>query len=135
MTSTITNPTGLHDPTRFGYSHVATVPAGSELVLVAGQYGSDGSGQTTSPDFADQVARSFVNLGTALEAAGVGYADVVQIRTYIVDHSLARLDVLLAAVRGIWGDRPPTQTLVGVAALALPDMLFEVEAVAVRRYS
>lgn len=133
MAITITNPTGLHDPTRFGYSHVAAVPAGSELVFVAGQYGSDASGQTTSPDFGAQVARSFVNLGTALQAAGVGYGDVVQIRTYIVDHSPEKLDMLLAAVRGIWGDRPPTQTLVGVAALALSDMLFEVEAVAVRR--
>ena len=33
----------------------------------------------------------------------------------------------------IWGSRPPTQTLTGVAALALPAMLFEVDAIAVRR--
>ncbi|MFI6580891.1 hypothetical protein [Embleya sp. NPDC050493] len=32
----------------------------------------------------------------------------------------------------IWGDQPPAQTLLGVAAPALPDMLFEVDALAVR---
>lgn len=132
MSPTIVNPEGLHDPTGFGYSHTAHVPTGSELVFVAGQYGSDASGATASADFAAQVERSFANLRTALEAAGLGYGDVVQIRTYIVDHDPEKLEVLVAAVCRIWGDNPPTQTLLGVAALALPDMQFEVDAVAVR---
>ena len=37
MSHTIVNPAGLHDPVPFGYSHTATIPAGTELVLVAGQ--------------------------------------------------------------------------------------------------
>lgn len=44
----------------------------------------------------------------------------------------SELDILLATLRRIWGDQPPAQTLLGVAALALPDMLFEVDAVATR---
>jgi enamine deaminase RidA (YjgF/YER057c/UK114 family) len=128
----ITNPPDLHDPTGFGYSHVVTVPAGSELVVVAGQYDSDDEGHTTSTDFATQVDQAFANVGVALRAAGLDYHDVVNLRTYIVDHDHSKLEALLAAIRRIWGDRPPTQTLLGVAALALPEMLFEVDAVAVR---
>lgn len=129
-TATIVNPPDLHDPTAFGYSHLATVPAGSALVLVAGQYGSDSSGHVVSADFADQVERAFANLAVALAAAGLDFGDVVQLRTFVVDHDRVKLEVLLAKIRWIWGDHPPTQTLLGVAALALPDMQFEVDAVA-----
>ena len=132
-TPEVTNPADLHDPTAFGYSHVVSLPGTRELVFIAGQYGSDGRGHTTSTDFATQVEQSFENLGTALRAVGLGYGDVVRIGTYIVDHDPQKLEILVAAVRRIWGDRPPAQTLVGLAALALPDMLFEVDAVATRR--
>ena len=74
--------------------------------------------------------QSFTNLGTALRAAGLGYEHVVRLGTYIVEHDSEKLEILLAAIRRIWGDRPPAQTLIGVASLALPDMLFEVDAVA-----
>ncbi|WP_431957531.1 RidA family protein [Nocardia lijiangensis] len=130
MTIEISNPAELHDPTGFGYSHVARVSG--ELVLIAGQYDSDAEGHTTTADFAGQVDRAFANLGIALRSAGLDYADVAQLRTFIVEHDLDKLTVLGKKIAEIWGERPPTQTLLGVAALALPDMLFEVDAVAVR---
>ncbi|WP_030144546.1 RidA family protein [Glycomyces sp. NRRL B-16210] len=130
MPVTITNPAELHDPTGFGYSHVARVSG--ELVLVAGQYDSDAEGRTTSGDFAAQVDNAFANLGKALHSAGLDYADVAQLRTFVVDHDMEKLEILGEAIARIWGDRPPVQTLLGVAALALPDMRFEVDAVAVR---
>ncbi|MFF2087271.1 RidA family protein [Nocardia sp. NPDC058176] len=129
MTVDISNPAELHDPTGFGYSHVARVSG--ELVLIAGQYDSDAEGHTTTEDFAGQVARAFENLGTALRSAGLGYADVAQLRTFIVDHDLDKLTVLGTKIAEIWGDKPPAQTLLGVASLALPGMKFEVDAVAV----
>ncbi|QFG24094.1 RidA family protein [Actinomadura sp. WMMB 499] len=129
MSHDIINPATLHDPTGFGYSHVARTPGG--LVFIAGQYASDPQGNVTSDDFAEQVDRSLANLGTALAAADLGYADVVQLRTHIVDHDTDKLAVLSTRIERIWGTRPPTQTLTGVAALALPGMLFEVDAIAV----
>ncbi|PXX61460.1 enamine deaminase RidA (YjgF/YER057c/UK114 family) [Nocardia tenerifensis] len=126
----ISNPVGLHDPTGFGYSHVARVSG--ELVLVAGQYDSDGEGHTTSDDFAVQVDNAFANLGIALGSVGLGFAEVAQLRTFVVGHDLDKLAVIGKKIAEIWGERPPVQTLVGVAALALPGMLFEVDAVAVR---
>jgi enamine deaminase RidA (YjgF/YER057c/UK114 family) len=128
MSSVIINPDSLHDPVGFGYSHIAR--ATGELVLVAGQYASGPDGQVVAEDFAEQVRVSFANLGKALAAAGRDYGDVVQLRTYIVDHDTDKLKILAEAVREIWGDLPPTQTLVGVAALALPEMRFEVDAIA-----
>jgi len=56
---------------------------------------------------------------------------VVQLRTFIVDHDADKLAALLTVIREVWGDRPPTQTLAGVASLAFPEMLFEVDALAV----
>jgi enamine deaminase RidA (YjgF/YER057c/UK114 family) len=129
MSHTLTNPAGLHDPTGFGYSHFATAP---DLVFVAGQYASGADGSVPSADFAEQVELSFANLGTALAAAGLGYEHVARLGTYIVDHDEAKLEALVKVISRIWGERPPAQTLIGVARLALPDMMFEVDAVAVR---
>lgn len=126
----ISNPAELHDPTGFGYSHVARVSG--ELVLIAGQYDSDGEGHATSDDFAVQVDNAFTNLGIALRSVDLDYADVAQLRTFIVDHNLDKLTIIGKKIAEIWGERPPVQTLNGVAALALPGMLFEVDAVAVR---
>ncbi|MEU2036900.1 RidA family protein [Nocardia amamiensis] len=130
MAIEISNPAGLHDPTGFGYSHVAT--ARGELVFIAGQYDSDAEGHTTSTDFAAQVDNAFANLGIALRSVGLDFTDVAQLRTHIVEHDLEKLAVLGKKIAAIWGDKPPAQTLTGVAALALPGMLFEVDAVAVR---
>lgn len=132
MTHTVLNPAGLHDPIPFGYSHTARIPAGTELVLVAGQYGSGPDGSVVAGGFAEQVRQAFANLGTALGAHGLGLGDVVQLRTYVVDLDLPRLGAIGEAVRSGCGATPPAQTVIGVAGLALPDILFEVEAVAAR---
>ncbi len=132
MSHAIVNPDGLHDPVPFGYSHTATIPAGSELVLVSGQYGSGPDGAVVSPDFAEQVQQAFRNLGVALAAHGLDLGHVVQLRTYVVSPDFDKLGAIAQAVRGGCGDNPPTQTVIGVASLAMPDILFEVEAVAAR---
>ena len=131
MTS-ILNPDDLHDPTALGYSHTVTVPAGSALVLVAGQYASDETGGVSAPAFAPQVEQSLDRLATALAAHDLSLTDVVSLRTYVVGLDGPRLGALGQAVGRIWGDRPPAHTVLGVAALALPEMLVELEAVAAR---
>ena len=132
MSPSIVNPAELHDPVPFGYSHTATLPAGTELVLVAGQYGSGPDGAVVSPDFAGQVRQAFHNLGAALAAHGLDLRHVVQLRTYVVGIDEGKLGAIAQAVQDGCGANPPTQTVVGVAGLAMPDILFEVEAVAAR---
>ncbi|MFC7017957.1 RidA family protein [Streptomyces viridiviolaceus] len=127
---TITNPAGLHDPVPFGYSHAVSAPG--ELVFIGGQYASDDTGAAVPADFATQVDLAFDRLRLALEAVGLGYEHVVRLGTFVVDHDLGKLEILGKALHARFGDRLPAQTLSGVASLALPDMLFEVDAVAVR---
>ncbi|MFF2022790.1 RidA family protein [Streptomyces sp. NPDC058171] len=130
-TRTITNPSGLHDPTSFGYSHAVSAPG--EPVFISGQYASDANGQVVPGDFAAQVELALANLHTALAGVGLGFEHVVRLGSYIVDHDLEKLTVLGKTLAGAWGDRLPAQTLSGVASLALPGMLFEIDAVAVRQ--
>ncbi|MFI6575329.1 RidA family protein [Nocardiopsis sp. NPDC050513] len=130
MSHTLSNPEGLHDPVPFGYSHLAETSG--ELVVVAGQYASDEEGGVAVEDFAAQVELAFAHLGRALRAAGLEYRHVVRLGTYIVDHDTEKLAILGERVNALWEGRPPAQTLLGVAGLALPGMLFEVDALAVR---
>ncbi|MGW1210895.1 RidA family protein [Streptomyces sp. NPDC002499] len=127
---TITNPPALHDPTPFGYSHAVSAPG--ELVFIAGQYASDATGSPVPGDFAAQVDVAFERLRSALAGVGLGFEHVVRLGTFIVDHDVTKLEILGKALHTHFGDRLPAQTLSGVASLALPGMLFEVDAVAVR---
>lgn len=130
MPREIINPPELHDPRPFGYSHI--VSARGELVFIAGQVGIDADAQTVSDEFEGQAKRAFENLGTALKAADLDWENVVEIKTHIVDHGPEKLDVLRDLALKYWGDEAPVQTMLGVAALGAPHLLFEVDAVAVR---
>src|SRR5687767_15159803 len=74
------NPEGMRAPGGT-YSHLALVPAGAKLIVVAGQVGMgpDGAGG----DFEDQCAQAFANVGAALQAAGAGWSDVIQTMTFL----------------------------------------------------
>lgn len=132
MSHSIVNPAELHDSTTFGYSHTVGIPAGSDLVLVAGQYASGPHGEVISDVFAEQVQQTFRNVEIALAAHGLDLGHVIQLRTYVVGLDFDKLGAIGQAVGRIWGGLPPTHTVIGVAGLALPDIAFEVEAVAVR---
>ena len=81
--------------------------------------------------FAGQAQQAYRNLGLALEAAGATPADVTKLTTYVVGYSPLLLPDLGAARRALFGDSLPASTLVGVAHLARPELLIEVEAIAV----
>lgn len=66
---------------------------------------------------------------------GLALSDVVQLRTYVVSPDFDKLGTIGRTVAAGSGGSLPTHTVIGVAALATPQILFEVEAVAVRRWS
>ena len=66
-----------------------------------------------------------------MEAAGASAADIVRLRTYVVDHEPSKLGVVLQEVGAFYGEAMPApNTFIGVQALALPDFLVEIEAIA-----
>ena len=124
------NPPGLSKPT--GYTHVV-LAADGRTVYIAGQVAYDSTGTLVGPgDFRAQAERVFANLRIALASAGATFSDVVKMTTYITN--IANV-ATLREIRGKHLDpaRPPANTLVGVATLARPEFLLEIEAVAVLR--
>jgi enamine deaminase RidA (YjgF/YER057c/UK114 family) len=127
-TPTIFNPAHLHDPTPNGYSTAVIAPSSGRLVFVSGQGGQDSTGGL-SPDFGEQVAQAYANLGAVLDALGAKPEQVLKLTVFVVDHDMAKLGVLTENVTRMFGATLPAQTLVPVPKLAIDPMLFEVEAV------
>ena len=122
------NPATLVRPN--GYTHVVVAPDG-RTVYVAGQVAFDSTGQLIGAgDFQAQADRVYQNLGRALAAVGGSLQDVVKTTTYITD--LRNLPALRdVRARYSRSGSPPANTLLVVAGLARPELMIEVEAVAV----
>ncbi|WP_209834737.1 RidA family protein [Ruegeria sp. HKCCE3926] len=124
----IVNPGHLHDPSPNGYSTAVVTPGAGRLAFVSGQGGQDQTG-ALSPDFGAQVEQAYTNLKAVIHALGAQCDQVVKLTVYVVDHDLSKLGLLTDAVKRVFGDTLPAQTLVPVPKLAIEPMLFEVEAV------
>jgi len=127
------NPDGLPKPDVYRQVAVAT---GSRTVYVAGQVARDADGTPVAPgDLAGQVEQAYRNVATALAAVGGSFDDVVKLTVYVVDWTPERMAALgegvFRVVEALGVDLAKPITLIGVAALAEPDLLVEVEAVAV----
>ncbi len=125
---TIVNPQNLFDPTPNGYSTAVIVPNQTRLAYISGQGGQDATG-ALSPDFAVQVKQAYANLRAALDGLGARPDQVAKLTIFVVDHDMGKLEALTRAVKDMFGDTLPAQTLVPVPKLAIDPMLFEVEAV------
>lgn len=117
------------------YSHGMTAPVG-ELVVVAGQVGLDRAGKLVGPgDVAAQTKQAFENVKTVLSAAGCGLGDVIRLQTFLTHASdierfmQARNEVF---PRHFPGGVYPPNTLLIVSRLVKPDLLVEIEAMAVK---
>ena len=126
------NPDGLPKPEMYSQVAVAT---GSRLVLLAGQVARDADGSPVGPgDLAAQTEQAFRNVATALAAVGGSFADVAKLTVYVVDWSPDKMAAFgegamrVAVDLGIDPIKPIT--LLGVSALGEPDLLVEIEAIA-----
>jgi reactive intermediate/imine deaminase len=111
-----------------GFSHA--VRAGG-LIFVSGQVPLDETGAVVgSGDVAAQTRQVFRNLGAVLDAAGATFADVVKLTFFVRDIGAIGA---IRAIRDEFVDTadPPASSLVEVSRLFMPELLIEVEAVAV----
>jgi 2-iminobutanoate/2-iminopropanoate deaminase len=117
-------PEGVAPPNGNAYSHA--VSAGG-VVYAAGQIGVDVSGEIAD-GFEAQARRAFENLKIVLAAADAQLSDIVKVTVLLVD-----LDDLRAyrGVREEYLPHRPAGTLLVAKSLAMPELLFEVDAIAV----
>jgi enamine deaminase RidA (YjgF/YER057c/UK114 family) len=123
------NPTTLYDSLRFGFSH-ATLQEGGRMVHLAGQVAWNKEGDVVGRgDLAAQTRQALENLRLVLAGVGAGPANIVRLRTYVVNHMPDKLGPILGEIGAFYGDAVPApNTFIGVQALALPDFLIEIEA-------
>ena len=127
------NPDALPKPEHYRQVAVAT---GTRTVYLAGQVARTADGEPVGVgDLAAQVEQAYLNVAAGVAAAGGSFDDVAKLTLYVVDWSEEKLPALgegvgrVAARLGVDPIKPVT--LIGVAGLGEPDLLVEVEAVAV----
>jgi enamine deaminase RidA (YjgF/YER057c/UK114 family) len=132
MRSEKINPSDLYDSVGYGFSHAARQRGGS-LLHLAGQVAWDKAGKLVGAgDLAAQTRQALANIRSVLAAAGASPADVLRLRTYVVNHSPEKLGPVLAEIAQFYGTAlPAPNTFIGVNTLALPEFLVEIEATAV----
>jgi enamine deaminase RidA (YjgF/YER057c/UK114 family) len=130
MTLQLIDPADL--PAQASYTQVV-VATGTTMVFIAGQEPEDLHGNSVAPgDLAAQARQVYANLGRALTAAGARPDQVAKITIYVVDYQPGYLPVIEQARVELFGDHKPADTLIGVARLARPEFLIEVDAIAVK---
>jgi len=122
-------------PTFGMYSHGMVAPGG-ELVVVAGQVAADRAGTLVGPgDVVAQTRQAFENVRAVLEAAGSGMHQIVRFQTFLT-HA-ADIEGFMQARKEVFpgyfpdGVYPPNTILV-VSRLVQPELLVEIEAMAIK---
>ena len=116
---------------QLGYNQAEIVEGATRYLVCAGQTSVDAHGAPQHPgDMRSQIALALDNLETVVGAAGMTLADIIRLNVFTtdVDEAMRHLDVLGGRLGPI-GVAPP-MTLLGVTRLALPDLMFEIEATA-----
>jgi enamine deaminase RidA (YjgF/YER057c/UK114 family) len=125
------NPKEMSTP-RF-YSHAVTAEGTGKLVYVSGQVSWDAAGNVVGKgDMRAQAEQVFKNVEAALKVAGAGWSDVIKMNGYMVGMHGERVAAYREVrQRFLKEGALPASTLVGVERLVDPELLLEVEVVAV----
>ena len=115
----------------FGYNQAEILEGQRRQLVCAGQTAVDAEGNPQHPsDMRGQITLALDNLEAVLDAAGMGLTNVTRLGVYTtdVDEAVKHFDVLGSRFGPV--DAAPPMTLLGVARLALPPLMFEIEATA-----
>ena len=116
---------GLAEP----LSHYSDAIRSQGFLYVSGCVSLDEEGNVVGAgDVGAQVRQVFDNLGAVLRAGGTSFAGVVKLTIYLTN--IDDRPALTEPRKRLFGDHRPASTLVEVSALALPELLVEIEAIA-----
>jgi 2-iminobutanoate/2-iminopropanoate deaminase len=122
------NPANVPAPIRGYYSTCVRVSAGP-LLFVSGQLGTDVTGRFIgNRDVAAQADQALRNIENALAIHGSKMSDVVKVTVYVTD--IASLDKIAPVRMKYFPAEGPASAIVQVSALAFPEALVEIDAIA-----
>jgi enamine deaminase RidA (YjgF/YER057c/UK114 family) len=129
----LVNPAALFNPEPYGFSHSISVQSPFQTCFISGQSGGVGENHVLADDFKTQVQDALKNLKIVLQSHSMTFENVVKITLLIVDHNHEKLEIWAEEAKKVWNPSfLPTSTLFPVSQLALPGMLFEIDAIAVK---
>lgn len=123
------NPLSLYDGAATGMSQ-ATVDNDTGLVFISGQVDWDTDFQTHNHDMKTQTANAAKHLITVLEEANSSVENILQLRVYVRGEVADHMEDIVPIIASTLGTSRPALTGIGVASLASPEILIEIEAVA-----
>lgn len=131
MKKTLITPPG-HPASRGAYSPGLLVEhGGTSTLYVTGQLAVDPSGNVVAPfDAAAQTEYVFGLIGAVLKAAGMDFADVVKVTTFLTH--MPDFEKFSPVRNRYFADTKPVSTLLEIKGLAKEGCCVEVEVVAVR---
>lgn len=101
-----------------------------DAIYVSGQVAVDPSGEVVGKgSMKAQTRKAFENIETILKVAGASLADIVKITVFTTD--MSRLGETHEVRAELLPDPPPASTAVEIKSLVFPDLLVEIEAIAV----
>jgi enamine deaminase RidA (YjgF/YER057c/UK114 family) len=112
------------------YSPAVITEGAARTIWVAGHSGAvDDSGKSLAGDFDAQCRQTFRNIEKTLAEAGAKLADIVTVTVFLVDPRYTTRMIELR--RQIFGKEFPASAAITVAGFALPEMLLQIQCVAV----
>jgi enamine deaminase RidA (YjgF/YER057c/UK114 family) len=127
----VVNPWSWQD--RFGFVQAKEITGAERVLYCAGQTSVDEDGRPLHEgNMEAQAMQALDNLEAVLRAAGFGLSDVARMNVYVTDVDAYRAAAPSVGARLASAGIKPAATLLGVARLALPELLIEIEATAVR---
>ena len=126
------NPNSLFPSMQHRFSQVV-VASGRKMVFISGQTAWDIKKKIVGGDsLLEQARQALRNVQAAIEATGGTLKDIVSLRIYIVNYEPENAEAVGIALQEFFSsENPPASTWIGVSALAVPEFLIEIEAIAV----
>ena len=116
---------------KLGYNQAEVIEGATRQLVCAGQTAVDSQGNPQHPgDMRAQIGLALDNLEAVLKAAGMDLSNVTRLGVYATDVDEALKNFDLMGMRFGPHQSAPPMTLLGVSRLAIPGLLFEIEATA-----
>ncbi|KAA0547108.1 RidA family protein [Bacillus sp. BGMRC 2118] len=113
------------------YPYASTVPAGMNLLFLAGSCPLDLDGKVPYIDNYEKQAKLCVdNMKQVLKESGAALTNIVSTRVLVATQNQSDLVTVWRTIREEFGDYNVPSTLTGVTVLGYPNQLVEIEAVA-----